>query len=321
MSDLSRRGLLALGLVGGASALAACGSSGGGTGGGTAGGSGSSSGAGATSGGGTGSGSSAAPTGSGTVNVLYAGSLVALMEKQLGPAYEKATGYTFAGFSAGSTALAAQIKGKVRKADVFISASPDADAELMGAKNGDWVQWYVTYATSALVLGYNKGSKFADKIKAGPWYDVLTEPGLRVGTTDPKADPKGKLAHKALLAAGKDHPKLLDLANNDKIVFPEETLVADLQSGQLDAGFFYTSEAKLAGIPTVELTGQQLKATYTASVVKGTPNQAGAEAFVAHLLGPDGQAMLKKDGFTLVTPPTVTGSGVPDTVRKVLPST
>lgn len=314
MSDLSRRGLLALGLIGGASALAACGSSGGGSG--------SSSGAGATSGGGAGSGTpSGGPTGSGKVNVLYAGSLVALMEKQLGPAYEKATGYEFAGFSAGSTALAAQIKGKVRKADVFISASPDADAELMGAKNGEWVKWYVTYATSALVLGYNKKSKFADKIKAGPWYDVITEPGIRIGTTDPEADPKGKLAHKALVAAGKDHPKLLDLAKDDKIVFPEETLVADLQSGQLDAGFFYTSEAQLAGIPTVELTGQQLKATYTASVVKGAPNEAGAEAFVAYLLGPEGQAMLKKDGFKLVTPPTVTGSGVPDAVRKVLPST
>lgn len=269
---------------------------------------------------GSGSGAAAAPTGSGTVNVLYAGSLVALMEKQLGPAYEKATGYKFAGFSAGSTDLAAQIKGKVRKADVFISASPKADAELMGAKNGDWVTWYINYASSALVLGYNAKSKFADNIKAGPWYDVITESGFRIGTTDPEADPKGKLAHQALLDAGKQHPKLLDLAKNDKIVFPEETLVAQLQSGQLDAGFFYTSEAKTAGIPRVELTGQDLSAAYTATVVKNAPNQAGAEAFVAYLLGPDGQKFLKQDAFKLVTPPTITGSGVPDTVKKVLSS-
>lgn len=311
MSDVSRRGLLALGLVGGVSALAACGSSGGGSG--------TTSGAGGSPGDATGTGSgAAAPTGSGNVNVLYAGSLVALMEKQLGPAYEKATGYKFSGFSAGSTALAAQIKGKVRKADVFVSASPDADTELMGAKNGDWVQWYVTFTTSPLVLGYNPKSKFAAKIKAGPWYDVITTSGFRVGTTDPEADPKGKLAHKALLAAGKDHPKLLDLAKNDKIVFPEETLVADLQSGQLDAGFFYSSEAKIAGIPTVELTGQQLKATYTVTVVKDAPNESGAAAFVAYLLGAQGKAMLTKDGFQLVTPPTVTGKGVPDSISKVL---
>ena len=300
MSDLSRRGLLGLGLVGAAGELTACGSSAGGSG---------SSAAGATSGGGT---------GSGTVNVLYAGSLVALMEKQLGPAYEKATGYTFAGFSAGSTDLAAQIKGKVRKADVFISASPKADAELMGDRNGNWVTWYVTYAGSPLVLGYNTRSKFAARIKAGPWYDVITQPGFRLGTTDPAADPKGKLAHEALLDAGKQHPKLRDLAADDKIVFPEETLVADLQSGQLDAGFFYSSEAKTAGIPTVELTGQELAAAYTASVVKNAPNQAGAEAFVTYLLGPHGRRFLTEGGFRLVTPPTVTGAGVPDAITKVL---
>lgn len=310
MSELSRRGLLALGLAGGASALAACGSSGGGSS--------TSSGAGAMPGVGTGSDAS---RGSGTVNVLYAGSLVTVMEKQLGPAYEKETGYSFAGFSAGSTALAAQIKGKVRKADVFISASPDADAELMGAENGDWVQWYITYATSPLVLGYNRKSKFAARIEAGPWYDVITSSGFRIGTTDPEADPKGKLAHKALLAAGKDHPKLLHLAEDDKIVFPEETLVADLQSGQLDAGFFYSSEAKLAGIPTVPLTGQQLEATYTATVVKGAANRAGAEAFVARLLGPEGRKLLQRDGFRLTSPPTVTGTGVPARIRKASPST
>ncbi|RNI19053.1 extracellular solute-binding protein [Flexivirga caeni] len=264
--------------------------------------------------------SSSAPKGSGTVNVLYAGSLVALMEKQIGPAFEKATGYKFAGFAAGSNDLAAQIKGKVRKADVFISASPKADQLLIGSANGDWVSWFVTYATSPLVLGYNPKSKFAAKIQSGPWYDVITEPGFRVGTTDPKADPKGKLAHQALLAEGATHPKLLALAKNDKIIFPEETLVADLQSGQLDAGFFYTSEAKVAAIPTVQLTGQQLAASYTATVVKNAPNESGAEAFVAYLLGPDARKTLSAQAFELVTPPKVTGTGVPAAVTKALSS-
>lgn len=291
MSALSRRALLGLGLPGGLAAVAGCGSSGDGS------------------------------ARSGTVNVLYAGSLVALMEQQIGPAYEKETGFKFAGFSGGSTALAAQIKGKVRRADVFLSASPDADAELMGAQNGDWVRWYVTYATAPLVLGFNSKSAFAARIEADPWYDVIALPDFRIGSTDPRADPKGKLAHQALQAAGKDHPKLLEIAANDKTIFPEEALVADVQSGQLDAGFFYSSEAKLAGLPTVQLTGQALKATYTATVVRGAPNEAGAEAFVAHLLGSRGRAVLQRDGFELAAPPTVTGSGVPAAVRKVLPGT
>src|ERR1700722_4056506 len=53
---------------------------------------------------------SAAPTGTGSVNVLYAGSLVTLMTKQVGPAFQKATGYSVTGESAGSTALVTDIK-------------------------------------------------------------------------------------------------------------------------------------------------------------------------------------------------------------------
>ena len=39
----------------------------------------------------------------------------------------------------------------------------------------------------------------------------------------------------------------------------------------------------------------------------------------AYLLGPSGQAFLKQDGFDLITPPKVTGSGIPATVQSALP--
>jgi len=58
----------------------------------------------------------------------------------------------------------------------------------------------------------------------------------------------------------------------------------------------------------VPLTGEALKATYTISTLKGAPNEPGAEAFVAYLLGPDGQAFLKQDGFDLITPPKTTAA-------------
>src|SRR6202008_1527257 len=108
---------------------------------------------------------SSAATGSGAVNVLYAGSLVNLITKQVGPAFQTASGYTVTGTGAGSTALVTDIKGKVDKGDVFISASPKATATLMGSANGDWVSWYVSYASSNVVLGYNPKSKFAADIK------------------------------------------------------------------------------------------------------------------------------------------------------------
>ncbi|MBO1765981.1 substrate-binding domain-containing protein [Allobranchiibius sp. GilTou38] len=246
--------------------------------------------------------------GSGSVNVLYAGSLVKLMEDKIGPGFKAATGYSFSGFSAGSTALASQIKGKVRRGDVFVSASPKADQSLMGTANGDWVSWYVTFGSSKLVLGINPKSRFASALKTEPWYDVITQPGFKVGFTDPKTDPKGKLTAQALSDDAKAHPALSKVASSTSDVFPEETLVANLQSGQLDAGFFYTSEAKTAGIQTVPLTGTDLKASYTVTVLKGAPNAAGAAAFVKYLLGSQTQAIFKAAAFTVTSPPKVTGT-------------
>ncbi len=265
---------------------------------------------------------SSSATGSGPVDVLYAGSLVNMMQKQIGPGFQQASGYTVSGISAGSKDLAAEIKGKVHQGDVFISASPTVNTTLEGEANGNWVSWYATFATSALVIGYNPSSKFAADLKTKPWYEVFTEPGFRLGFTDPKTDPKGVLAAEALndTATKLNLPALKMLATNTSDVFPEETLVGRLQSGQLDAGFFYTAEATAASIPTVPVTGESLKATYTVTVLNQAPHQAGAEAFVSYLLGPSGQAILKQDGFTLVSPPKVTGTGVPSSLGSVLTS-
>jgi molybdate transport system substrate-binding protein len=263
---------------------------------------------------------SSSATGSGPVNVLYAGSLVNLMQKQVGPAFQTATGYSVTGFSGGSKDLAAEIKGKVHQGDVFISASPKTTKTLVGAAGGDWVSWYGTFATSALVIGYNPKSKFASDIKSKPWYTVLTEPGIKVGFTDPATDPKGVLAVQAMTdtAKSKNLPALTTLSTNKSDIFPEETLVGRLQSGQLDVGFFYTAEATAASIPTVPLTGEDLKATYTITILNKAPHEAGAEAFVTYLLGSAGQAVLKQDGFDLVSPPKVTGTGVPSGLSSVL---
>ena len=264
---------------------------------------------------------SSSATGSGSVDVLYAGSLVNLITKQVGPAFQTASGYSVTGAGAGSTALVTDIKGKVYKGDVFISASPKATATLMGAANGSWVSYYISFASSNVVLGYNANSKFAATIKSEPWYKAITTPGLKLGFTDPATDPKGKLVAEALTDTAKSQnlPALTAIENDKGDVFPEETLVARLQSGQLDAGFFYTAEAVPVNIPTVPLTGTtDLKATYTISTLAGAPNEAGAEAFVAYMLSPAVQTVLKGDGFDLISPVKVTGTGVPSTVQSAI---
>lgn len=258
---------------------------------------------------------------SGPVDVLYAGSLVTMMEQAVGPAFDGATGYTYSGFSGGSTALASDIKGGTQVADVFISASPTVNASLEGSANGSWVSWYVTFATSPLVIGYNPNSSFASQLKSKPWYDVVTQPGFLLGRTDPATDPKGQLAVQALdrTAAAQNLPALSQLAQSTTGVYPEETLLGRLQSGQLDAGFFYATEAAQAGIPTVSIAPISLTASYTITVLNKAPHTKAGEAFVAFFLGEQGQAILKHDGLTLLSPPTVTGSGhVPSNLRSIL---
>lgn len=244
--------------------------------------------------------SSSAPsiTASGKVQILYAGSLANLMEKDLGPAFASATGAQYEGTGAGSTALVQEIKGKTKQGDVFISASTDANKGLQGAANGNWESWYATFGTAPLVIGYNPNSKFANDIKTKPWQQVITESGFKMGSTDPKLDPKGKLAAQALAAE--------KIPTSAVQVFPEEQLVGRLQAGQLDAGFFYSSESTELKIPTIDLGSIKLKATYTVSVLNNAPNAAGGEAFVEYLFSNPGIALLKKHGLIL-QPITVTG--------------
>ena len=255
------------------------------------------------SGGSAGPAASGAPRGAGQpVTVLYAGSLVNLMESQLGPKFAKASGYAYRGEGSGSDALANEIKGKVKRADIFISASPATNQKLQGQPNGDWVSWYATFASSPLVIGYNPKSHFAGELTSKPWQQVIAEPGFRLGRTDPATDPKGRLAAQALDQAG-----LGRLKADQSQVFPEPELVGRLQSGQLDAGFFYSTEATSAKIATIPVTPVALKATYTVTILNQAPDQPGAIAFVNYLLSPDGQATLKAAGLELTSPPTVSG--------------
>jgi molybdate transport system substrate-binding protein len=241
-----------------------------------------------------------------SVNVLYAGSLVNLMERGVGPAFDKATGNHFQGYAGGSNKLGHEIKGKLRQGDVFISANPKVDQFLMGSANGDWVSWYLSFAQSPLAIGYNAASKFAADFNSKPWYRVLLEPGIRIGRTDPKLDPKGRLTL-VLMQQAESHYKMPGLAEkvlgapeNPKQVLPEETLVGRLQSGEIDAGFFYSTETATAKIPTVKLPAEIApKAVYTITVLHAAPHPAAAETFIAFLLGPEGRKIMQEHGLDL----------------------
>lgn len=294
--------------------------------------------------------------GTGTVNVLYAGSLVTLLEKHVSTAYNQATGFTFQGEGKGSVAAANLIKGKTRTPDIFISADPSVNNSLQGQANGSYVSWWVPFARTTMVVGWSPKSKFAvafDDAKSGKrtWESVLEEPGFRLGRTDPELDPKGyrtlmlfQLDEKRTGEAG-EAQKILGTSDNPDQVFPEEQLVARLQSGQLDAGIFYRIEAVEAGLPYLELppeinqgdparTSVYAAATYTDKKGKqytGSPilytvtipstarNLDGATAFVQFLLSDSGQKLLTDEGL-LPAPPVVSGDpgAVPSTLKTLV---
>lgn len=272
--------------------------------------------------GGCGSGPKASSATSGKpVSVIFAGSLENLMENDIGPAFQKASGYGFQGYGGGSSEDAKEIRSKVRQADVFVSASAQADRELQGPSGGGWVSWYSTFARTPLVLGYYPNSKFGRELAAGtPWHEVLTQPGIRVGRTDPKLDPKGALTVKALESTAKSlHDPALTGALASFPVFPETALVGRLQAGQLDAGFFYAIEANVAHIHTVSLAPVSEAAVYTITILNHASQQAGAEAFVRYLLSESRASTLTSNGLTplaakLSGQPTTVPSGVRSTV-------
>lgn len=245
----------------------------------------------------------------GTVNVLYAGSLVNVMEHGIGAAFDQAAGADFRGYAGGSNKLANEIKGKLVPGDVFISANPKINADLMGSANGDWVDWYVSFAQSPLLIGYNPSSRFAADLKTKPWYDALQEPGIRIGRTDPKLDPKGKLTLELFKKAAAVYKmpdldkKVLGAPENPAQVLPEESLVGRLQSGQIDVGFFYSTETTDLKIPAITLPPETaLSAHYTVTILNRAPNAAGALRFVTFLLSPQGTTLLRQHGLDLIAP-------------------
>ena len=257
----------------------------------------------------------------GTVSVLFAGSLENYMEEHLGPSFQKASGYGFEGFGGGSTELASEIKGGVRKGDVFVSAAASADQALEGAANGGWVSWYAAFMATPLELAYNPSSKFGAELRRGaPWYKVLTQPGIRVGRTDPKLDPKGVLTVEAVQsAARKLHDPALAKALASFEVFPETALVGRLQAGQLDAGFFYAVEAKTAGLATVNLTPVYKYAEYTLTILRGASDPSGAEAFIRYLLNARRAYTLKTEGLNPMKPQfSGNAANVPTALRRLV---
>src|SRR5699024_7062626 len=202
-------------------------------------------------------------------------------------------------------------------------------------KKAGLVTQAVPVASTRMVVIYSPESRFAADFSdaaAGrkAWYDVLREPGLRLGRTDPAVDPQGANALLTLqLAARYYHqPHLLqDVAGklqNHRQIFAESSLMSRLEAGQIDAAIGYASAAHSHHLPTIRLPEQidlahpsmqkrwYAKAGFTlkngkqrhaqplvfyAAILKNARKPALARKFVHFLQGEQAQAMLRKHGY------------------------
>jgi molybdate/tungstate transport system substrate-binding protein len=267
------------------------------------------------------------------LDVAYAGSMGSMMEGPIKSTAASALAIDMHGRAQGSDALAKLIVGGSINADVFVPVTPGPALTVLKAGKA---QTAVPVARTEMVIAYSPKSKYAQQFAdaaagkrgAMPWYQVLQQPGIRFGRTDPMADPQGRniiftfqLAETYYKAPGLAQKVLGDTINTAQI-FSEPTVEARLQSGELDAASAYKIQPGPFNLPYINLPDeinlgnqsmydryQQATLTlgdatmhpqalvYYAAVITGSAHADKAAAFVQWLSSNDGQAIFKKYAY------------------------
>lgn len=264
------------------------------------------------------------------LDVSYAGSMGSMMEGPIKSAAARTLNIDFHGRAQGSSALAQLIVGGSIRSDVFIPVTPGPALTVLRAGKADSAQ---PIAHTEMAIAYSPKSKFSSRFDAAAkgkedLWKILLEPGLRFGRTDPVTDPQGRNIIFTMMIAGKatKQPdlveKILGPAINEKQIFTEPTVMARLQSGELDAASAYKIQPGPLNLPfvplpaAINLSGQNVRTEhpdvtlsvggksyapepliYYAAVLKDAPNAKGAAAFVEWLKGEEGQAIFRKYNY------------------------
>jgi molybdate/tungstate transport system substrate-binding protein len=210
--------------------------------------------------------------------------------------------------------------------------------------------WYATFARNSMVLIHTDDSRGAGEINGQNWWEVLQRPDVRVGRSDPALDPNGYRTLMVFQLAEKFYrqPGLaarLERAHHARYIRPKEAdLTALVQAGELDYSWSYASIARTAGLPyvtlppeidlsdpqraewygqasirlpghsrvgkdSVEFQGEPI--VYALTIPAAAPHPQTAAAFVRFVFSPEGQAILRANGFTLLDKPLLAGPGKP----------
>lgn len=185
----------------------------------------------------------------------------------------------------------------------IIAASPRALAEL---REEGLVGPSRTYASNVLTLLVRAGNPA--QVHGLPDF---ARPGLRLALPNPETEGIGRLALRALTAAG--GKQLHDEVFDAKLRAGETVLTsihhrqspAWLAEGKTDVAFMWETEAlhHLAMGTPVEMVpidpAVNQRGEYAAAVVNAAPHRQTAERFLDFLTGPVGHAVYEKFGFTV----------------------
>ena len=125
------------------------------------------------------------------LEVAYAGSMGALMDRGVGPQIAKSLGAELRGRAQGSTGLANLIVAGSIRPDVFIAVTPGPMRTVLHAGKA---QRGIPIARTEMVIAYSPRSPLAKEFarrEGPPWWQILERPEVRFGRTDPNVDPQG----------------------------------------------------------------------------------------------------------------------------------
>lgn len=194
---------------------------------------------------------------------------------------------------AASSVLATQIL-EGAPADLFVSADKIQMDRLVAKQ----------LTTSPRVVATNQPTVIAGAGAALDSFRDLRRPGLRLILAGP-AVPIGRYARLVLDRAAASPaygPEFREavLSNVRSEELSARAVLAKVELGEADAGIVFRTDARVADEGTVTLgipSPLQVRAVYPAADVRDSAHRAEAEAFLAFLLSPSGQALLVRRGF------------------------
>jgi molybdate/tungstate transport system substrate-binding protein len=262
------------------------------------------------------------------VLTVFAAGTLAVPFKTINALFESQNaGVTVQAQYGGSVKMAKQITELHQDADILAVADYNVIPKYMFAAPAH-ASWYAGIARNAITFVYTDKSKFAGEIDAGNWYKVLARPGVEIGRSNPDTDPSGyqtvqmlDLAEKFYNAPGLEQGILAN-APQKNMRDTETALISALQLGEIDYLAIYRSDALQRHLKFIDLPAKidlsepaqaasykqgvahtkngDLTATpivYAITTVNGSQNAALAENYVALVLSPPGQAVMKDNGF------------------------